>query len=97
MTSHSDQPTYGWTPSRQTSHEAYESVRPVLSAIQYKVVAALADADRTDDEIESMTGLSHQTASATRRGLVKAGRVEATGDRRPTRTGRMAQVWRLTR
>lgn len=98
MTSHSD-PNPGplWNASRQTSHEAYESVKPTLTSIRLRIADALAVADRTDDEMEVLTGLRHQTLSATRRGMVKDGLVEPTGDRRKTRSGRSAQVWRLVR
>ena len=48
----------------------------------------------TSDEIEAMFHMLHQTASARVRDLVLAGRVERTGDRRLTRTGRSAYVIR---
>lgn len=48
----------------------------------------------TDDEIEVLTRLKHQTASARRRELVLLGLVVDSGHRRPTRSGRPATVWR---
>ena len=80
--------------SRQTSNEAHNSVKPHLSEMKWKVLSLLKTRDSTDDELEMLTGMSHQSLSACRRGLVKDGLVEATGDRRPTRSGRSAQVWR---
>ncbi|MCP4742896.1 MAG: hypothetical protein GY871_11835 [Actinomycetales bacterium] len=82
------------TPSRQTSNEAHDSVKPHLTEMKWKVLSLLKTRDSTDDELEMLTGMSHQSLSACRRGLVKDGLVEATGDRRPTRSGRAAQVWR---
>lgn len=46
----------------------------------------------TDDEIEAVLGLSHQSVSARRRDLVVSGRVESAGQR-ATRSGRPAKVW----
>ena len=80
--------------SKQTSKEAHNSVKPHLSEMKWKVLSLIKTRESTDDELEILTGMSHQSLSACRRGLVKDGLVEATGDRRPTRSGRAAQVWR---
>ncbi len=82
------------TPSRKTSNEAHNSVKPHLTEMKWKVLSLIKTRESTDDELEMLTGMSHQSLSACRRGLVKDGLVEATGDRRPTRSGRAAQVWR---
>ena len=83
------------TPSRQVSRAAFESIKPELSRIRLQIASLLREGELTDDELEERLGMRHQTVSATRRGMVKDGYVEATGDRRPTRSGRSAQVWRL--
>jgi hypothetical protein len=49
----------------------------------------------TDMEIEDITGLPHQSASAARRGLVVAGLVEDSGKRRKNSRGNDAAVWWL--
>lgn len=49
----------------------------------------------TDMEIEDITGLPHQSASAARRGLVVAGLAEDSGKRRKNSRGNDAAVWRL--
>lgn len=49
----------------------------------------------TDMEIEDLTGLPHQSASAARRGLVVAGLAEDSGKRRKNSRGNDAAVWRL--
>lgn len=49
----------------------------------------------TDDEIEEMFGLRHQTASARRRELVIRGLVRDSGYKKPTRSGSDATVWEV--
>ena len=49
----------------------------------------------TDDEIEEMFDLLHQTASARRRELVLQGMVCDSGHKRPTRSGSEATVWEV--
>lgn len=49
----------------------------------------------TDMEIEDITGLTHQSASAARRSLVVAGLAEDSGKRRKNSRGNDAAVWRL--
>ena len=82
--------------SRQTSNDAHNSVKPHLTEMKWKVLSLLKTRESTDDEMEVLTGMSHQSLSACRRGLVKDGLVEATGGHRPTRSGRSAQVWRAS-
>jgi hypothetical protein len=48
---------------------------------------------RTCHEIEVMTGLKHQTASARIRGLFLDGKIRNTGQERKTDSGRLARVW----
>tara|TARA_Y100001973_G_scaffold104423_1_gene174301 strand:- start:1869 stop:2180 length:312 start_codon:yes stop_codon:yes gene_type:complete len=81
--------------SREVSDMAYESVKPRLGTVKAAVCNALAGRPQTDDELELMLDMSHQTISATRRSLVKDGWVVPTGNLRRTRTGRQAQVWQL--
>ena len=59
-------------------------------------MAALREFEGTDDWLEQILDSPHQSVSACRRHLVKKGLVEATGDLQPTRSGRRAQIWRLT-
>jgi len=62
--------------------------RVVLRAIQEQ-------GGLTDDDLEVITGLSHQSASARRNGLVRKRLVRDSGERRLTRSGRKAVVWVL--
>lgn len=81
--------------SREVSNMAHESVKPRLNTVKNALLQALAARPQTDDEMEMMLDMSHQTVSACRRSLVKEGWVESTGNLRQTRTGRQAQVWRI--
>jgi len=80
-----------------TSHQAALSIAPHRSRLQAVVLDALRlyrAEGLTDDQIEGVTGLSHQTASARRRELVLSGAVYDSGLRRRTKSGRSAAVWR---
>ena len=84
-----------------TSREAAQSLpEPALARLEARVMGLIALAGpfgRTDDELEVETGLSHQTVSARRRGLVQKRLVVYNGLRRVTRSGRKATVWILGR
>lgn len=58
----------------------------------YEALVASADG-LTDDQVEILLAMRHQTASARRRGLVLKGLVEDSGRRRKTSSGRLAIVW----
>ena len=83
-----------WSESKKTSVEAHRSVQEHLPKMKDRVLSVISTRESTDDELEIITGMSHQSLSACRRGLVKDGLVEASGKKRPTRSGRDAQVWR---
>ena len=51
----------------------------------------------TDDEVEQITGRSHQSVSATRNSLMEDGLVVDSGMRRKTRYGNDAIVWVVPR
>ena len=87
------------------SEDAAESMVPHAGRLQLRVIAALAGASRlglTDDKLEEILCLSHQSVSARRRECVLNGWVEPqvldSGkiERRLTRSGRTATVWVLT-
>lgn len=82
-----------------TSEEAADSVAPAAASLRERVYACIDQAGEsglTCDEIEVLTGLAHQTASARCRELVLADRIYATEKVRKTRRGRNAQVYRVT-
>ncbi len=80
-----------------TSKEAAESMVPHAPSIRERVYMAVETQHYTSgitcDEVEVMSGISHQTVSARIRELAKAGRIKDSGRVRPTRSGRNAVVW----
>lgn len=78
-----------------TSKQAAEAAVPLVQSDEETILALLRRRPMTDDAIEEATGLSHQTASARRNGLVAKGLVEDSGRKALTRSGRNAVVWRL--
>lgn len=79
-----------------TSYAAAASVLDKLNRLERIVFDKINDAGShgcTDDELEGMTGLSHQTVSARRRTLVLKELIVDSGKRRLTSSGRKAAVW----
>lgn len=79
-----------------TSLAAAEAIRPHAPRQQDLVLASIAarySEGMTCDEVEVALSLSHQTASARIRDLVKAGAIVDSGQRRKTRSGRKAAVY----
>jgi len=82
-----------------TSKAAAESIAAHVPTLQEKVfdeIEGWGAYGATDDEIEVSLELTHQTASARRRELVKAGKVIDSGRTRKTRSGCQAIVWITT-
>ena len=79
-----------------TSKEAYKSIIPHLSGMKARVLRAIRIEPSTDDNLEMLLDMRHQSLSACRRHLVKDGLVEESGDYLPTRSGRKARVWQIT-
>jgi hypothetical protein len=80
----------------ETSHAAAESMAGAAPTVRKTIMKVIRDSGlqgATDDEIEQITGLKHQTASAARRSLSKVGHVVDSGERRNTSSGRKAIVW----
>lgn len=76
--------------------DARASIEPDLNDLQRQIYAALRQHPRTCDAIEADLGMTHQTASARVHELAKAGLIVPEA-KRPTRSGRMATVWRAAR
>ena len=88
-----------------TSQAAAEAIKPKVNALQRQVLKAVREATDglTRDEIEIVTGLPHTTSSARVRELFLKGMLETRVDcttgisyRRPTRSGKMAEVCFIT-
>lgn len=78
-----------------TSKDAAESVRETYPKTQKKVLDLLREAPRSCDEIEQLTGLSHQSASSAIRKLTKAGVLIDSRKTSLTRSGRRAIQWKV--
>lgn len=78
-----------------TSKEAAESVRAIYPMTQQKVLTLIQEAPRSCDEIEQLTGLSHQSASSAIRKLTKAGVLIDSRKTSITRSGRKAIQWKV--
>lgn len=77
-----------------TSEAAAESVGPVTGRLRRQIYALICErGGLTCDEVEALTGLAHQTASARIYELKKRGQIVDCGERRPTRSGRKAAVY----
>jgi predicted ArsR family transcriptional regulator len=77
-----------------TSKAAAKSMEPHMGRLQAEVLKALKACPRTADELERDLGLRTPTVTARVRELVLLGKVEDSGARRKTRSGRNAKVWR---
>lgn len=88
---------------QQTSRMAYESIIPKLPEMKRRIFEYLLEDSSTCDELEQGLGMSHQTASATmtalkRDKLIKPKKTkEGKRIRRRTRSGRLADVYRVVR
>jgi hypothetical protein len=83
----------------ETSKRAASKVEPRSGTQRFRVLEAIRRAKGnglTDDEIEQLTGLAHQTASARRNELAEGGFIVETTKRRKTRNDKLAIVWVAT-
>ena len=80
------------------SEAAATAAAPRVSKQRLRVLAWLEGSidGLTSDQLEQVSGLSHQTASATLRHLVMLGYIDERGDTRTTQYGRQARVRRIT-
>jgi hypothetical protein len=90
-------PTVPYVKGSDTSEAAAESMREHVTQLAGRVLRAIASGGAsgfTCDEVEVLTGMAHQTCSARVNELMRKGRIVDTGQRRKTRSGRKAVVWR---
>ena len=84
-----------------TSSDAWRRTQPYAATERRRVRVAINEAmnagryGATTDEVEVATGMLHQSCSARMNELAAEGVVETFGLRRRTRTGSMAEVYRL--
>jgi Fic family protein len=91
-----------------TSEAAAAAIQPHLSALQAEILETIKRHDQmvwlglpwpglTCDEIEQILDMKHQTVSARILELRRKGLIEDSGERRKTRSGRKAVVWRVVK
>lgn len=91
-----------WARGSETSRTAASLAVPVQASAREQIIAFLcavppmAHPGYTDEQLERRLNRPHQTVSSARNWLVNNGWVRDSGERRPTRNGRMAVVWQLT-
>lgn len=88
----------GYVAGSDTSRDAADSVANTALTMRMHIFDLLAKrepAGMTCDEVETALGYRHQTASARLRELSLSGAIHDTGDRRLTRSGRSARVYRV--
>jgi len=79
-----------------TSKEAAESIEPASGTLRARVlglIRANGTYGMTCDEVEAVSQLTHQTASARINELMRLGAIVDSGRRRKTRSHRKATVW----
>lgn len=79
-----------------TSRQASQDIKDATASLRDRVFREIKDAHvvgATDDELEKVLDMRHQTCSARRRELVLLGYIVDSGRRRRTRSGRSAIVW----
>ncbi len=84
---------------QSTSIESAALAPPVHQTVAEKILFQLSSRrvwGITDDEMEDITGVCHQTLSSARCGLKKMGYVEWNGLKRKTKHKRRAMAWILT-
>ena len=88
----------GFEKDYDTSEAAAEAAIPTRAAMQRICLHHIREHEPdglTCDEVEVLTGGAHQSISARIRDLVLNGSIYDTGDRRNTRRGRKAAVYRI--
>ena len=78
-----------------TSNVAGTRAREFRGEHERLILQALSEGPGTKDEIAARCGLSEQMVIRRRAGLLRAGLIVLTGERRRTPSGNTAEVWRL--
>ena len=79
-----------------TSRMAAASVAPSFSGVRLQVLRAISRHSLTDEQGQSIVGMTGNSYRPCRVTLMDAGYVEDTGSRRKTASGRTAVVWGIT-
>lgn len=82
----------------ETSRDAADRVvghRETLQEQVFNFLQGCGERGATDEEVQVGLGMNPSTERPRRIELVEAGRVEPAGDKRATKSGRSAQVWKV--
>lgn len=82
----------------QTSTDAAESIAPAVGTLQarvYEFLKSKADRGATDEEMQLGLDMSPSTQRPRRVELVRKGLVIDSGEKRETKSGRSAVVWKV--
>jgi len=87
------------TNARDTSREAAKKAFPKSGTRRKEIFDLIAEREfgLTDDEIEFLTGYTHQSASGLRNSLMRIGLIVDSDMRRKNRRGNMSIVWKVNR
>lgn len=92
-------PTAPYVPWSDTSKQAAASIEPHLARLErivFEVVARAGAVGLTAQEIEETHGIPGNTVRPRLVALCRKGMVRDSGERRNTRSGRRAVVWKIT-
>lgn len=92
-----DYPTVPGFKEPTTSRAAASAVRPRVSDLHSRIIAALRLLNATPDEVAVRLGETLLTIRPRFSELNRLGLIEKTGERRPNASGLKAAVWRPTR
>jgi predicted ArsR family transcriptional regulator len=81
---------------RPTSRQAWESMVSEKATLDREIMAVLSSGQKTCQQVEELTGRTHQAVSGNMRHLVEKGLVEPGDAFGTTASGRKAMTWRLT-
>jgi hypothetical protein len=81
----------------KTSHDAADSIAPILNAIEVDIYAALVaflPGGATSDEIVVASGIQYRTVTPRLKPMVRKGFVEDSGETKKGESGRKQIIWR---
>ena len=83
----------------RTSREAAAKIAPSMNRLQAELLDFMisrGERGATDEEAQDGSGMAPNTQRPRRRELLQKGLIVAAGEVRPTKSGRSAQVYRVT-
>lgn len=88
------------TNGTETSALAAQSMRKSVDSCRQRVLLCIRtywESGCTCDDVEKLTGMRHQNVSARINALAKEGAIVSDGEKRATRSGGLAIVWRAAK